>query len=92
MVSPKRVGEEVDDYECEHGAGGEPERDRQQWLDLLDSRNAITAPTGCGMLVATAAQNWRMGENPAAAIGIATLVPSGMFCTFRPPPPRASAL
>ena len=42
-------------------------------------RNAIAAPTGCGTLVPTAAQNWRQRENPAAAIGIATLVPSGMF-------------
>ena len=44
-------------------------------------RKATAAPTGCGALVATAAQNWREREKPAAAIGIATLVPSGMFWT-----------
>ena len=44
-------------------------------------RKATAAPTGCGALVATAAQNCRERENPAAAIGIATLVPSGMFWT-----------
>ena len=43
------------------------------------ARKAITAPTGCGRLVATAAQNWAARLKPASAIGIATLVPSGMF-------------
>lgn len=46
---------------------------------LSTRRNAIAAPRGCGALVATAPQNWRERESPAAAIGIATLVPSGMF-------------
>ena len=44
-------------------------------------RNAITAPTGCGRLVAIAARNCRMGPAPAAASGIAVTVPSGTFWT-----------
>ena len=41
---------------------------------------AIPAPTGCGALVSTAAQNCCVRLKPASAIGMATLVPSGMFC------------
>ena len=50
--------------------------------DLTDSTstNAIPAPTGCGALVSTAAQNICDLLKPASAIGIATLVPSGTFC------------
>ena len=39
----------------------------------------MPAPTGCGTLVSTPAQNCRPRLNPASAIGIATLVPSGTF-------------
>jgi hypothetical protein len=49
-------------------------------LTRSTSRNAPTAPTGCGALVNTAAQNCSPGVNPALSMGIATLVPSGMFC------------
>jgi hypothetical protein len=44
-------------------------------------RKATTAPSGCGALLATAAQNCRDREKPEAAIGIAMAVSSGMFCT-----------
>ena len=37
----------------------------------------MSAPTGCGALVATAAQNWRRRPNPASCMGTATLVPLG---------------
>ena len=39
----------------------------------------MIAPTGCGALVSTAAQNCWPWPNPALSIGMATLVPSGTF-------------
>ena len=48
-------------------------------LTVSTNTNAIPAPSGCGALVSTAAQNCCALLKPASAIGIATLVPSGMF-------------
>src|SRR5688572_26333108 len=45
------------------------------------ARYAMIAPAGCGALVSTAAQNCWPCPNPALSIGMATLVPSGTFCS-----------
>ncbi len=61
------------------------------------SRYAAIAPTGCGALVSTAAQNCCARLKPASCIGIAEVVPSGTFCraiarmTNRPRPCRSEA-
>src|SRR5918995_279530 len=48
-------------------------------LTSSTARNATTAPRGRGKPVATPAQNCCHAVKPDASIGIATLVPSGMF-------------
>ena len=61
------------------------------------SAKAMTAPTGWGALVTTAAQNCWAAVKPASRIGIATLVPSGTFwsamarITNTPRPARSEA-
>ena len=64
----------------EHRAGGEGKRERQQRLDVLDQEERDDRAQWLRGVVSTAAQNWRDRLKPAACIGIATLVPSGMFC------------
>ena len=57
----------------------------------------MIAPTGCGALEATAAQNCWVGVKPASCMGIAATIPSGTFCSAiasrmkRPRPSRSDA-
>ena len=80
-VAMQGIGEQLDEDEREHRPAANPNENGSRGSISSTRRKATAAPTGCGALVATAAQNCRERENPAAAIGIATLVPSGMFWT-----------
>jgi hypothetical protein len=56
-VPPRDLGEELEGDEREHRARGEANEAGSRPLTCSTTRNATTAPTGCGVLVRTAAQN-----------------------------------